>query len=322
MARAACPGGTDYRKETDLTKELEGRVAIVTGAASGLGRSHAKVLAAAGAHVVVNDLGVKNGDRLEVSSASLKVAEEIVSAGGSAVADFADVADASQVDALVARTMDRWGRVDILVSNAGLLRDKTFAKMELADFRMILDIHVMGSVNVAKAVWPIMKAQNYGRIVFTSSTSGLFGNFGQSNYGTAKAGMLGLMNVLHIEGSKNGIRVNCLAPTAATDMTKGLISPEAAALLDPETVSPAVLYLVSENAPSKTIVGAGAGVFSTIQVLETPGVYFPPDKRTPADFEARFHEMQDLRGAAPLESAFGQTEKFVNAAMAAMQTGD
>lgn len=308
--------------ENALGKEFEGRVAIVTGAANGLGRSHAKALAAEGAHVIVNDLGTKSDTGLVASEASLRVAEAIVETGGSAVADFADVTDVEQVDALVARTMDRWGRIDILVNNAGLLRDKTFAKMELADFRLILDIHVMGSVNFAKAVWPIMREQDYGRILLTSSSSGLFGNFGQSNYGTAKAGMLGLMNVLHIEGAKNGIRVNCLAPTAATDMTKGLLTPESVELLDPETVSPAVLFLVSENAPSKMIVGAGAGVFSTIHVLETPGVYFPPDKRTVADFAARFAAMQNLDGAGPVETAFGQTEKFVNAALAAIRRGD
>lgn len=305
-----------------MGKEFEGRVAVVTGAANGLGRCHAEALAAEGAHVVVNDLGSRSEDGLSASEGSIRVAEAIVASGGSAVADFADVADVGQVEALVARTMERWGRIDILVNNAGLLRDKTFAKMDLADFRLILDIHVMGSVNFSKAVWPIMRAQNYGRILLTSSSSGLFGNFGQSNYGTAKAGMLGLMNVLHIEGAKNGIRVNCLAPTAATEMTKGLLAPESVELLGPETVSPAVLFLVSENAPSKTIVGAGAGVFSTIQVLETPGVYLPPGKRTVADFAASFAEMQSLDAAGPVETAFGQTEKFVAAALAAISGGE
>ncbi|MBX9455294.1 MAG: SDR family NAD(P)-dependent oxidoreductase [Rhizobium sp.] len=305
-----------------MKSEFEGRVAIVTGAANGLGRSHARALAAEGAQVVVNDLGVRVDGGMAPSDASLRVVEEITAAGGHAVADYADVSDAAQVDALVARTMERFGRVDILVNNAGLLRDKTFAKMDLADFRLILDIHVMGSVNFVKAVWPIMRDQNYGRIVLTSSSSGLFGNFGQSNYGTAKAGMLGLMNVLHIEGARNGIRVNCLAPTAATDMTKGLLSAESVDLLDPDSVSPAVLFLVSENAPSRTIIGAGAGVFSTIQVLETPGVYLPPGKRSPADFAARFAEMQDLAGAATLDGAFDQTEKFVRAALAAIRKGE
>jgi NAD(P)-dependent dehydrogenase (short-subunit alcohol dehydrogenase family) len=296
-------------------------VAIVTGAGNGLGRSHARALAAAGAHVVVNDLGVQSENGLVPSRASMDVAEQIVASGGSAVADFADVTDVAQIDSLVARTMERHGRIDILVNNAGVLRDKTFAKMELTDFRLILDIHVMGSVNFTKAVWPIMREQNYGRIVLTSSSSGLFGNFGQANYGTAKAGMLGLMNVLHIEGAKHGIRVNCLAPTAATDMTRGLLSPESAELLDPDTVSPAVLFLVSDEAPSKTIIGAGAGIFSTIHVLETPGVYLRPDSRSVADFAAKFEEMRDLSGAATVETAFGQTEKFVEAALAAIRGG-
>lgn len=302
-----------------MDSEFKGRVAIVTGAANGLGRSHAKALAAAGAHVVVNDLGVKGDSGLAASDASRAVVDEILAAGGSAIADFADVSDPDQVAALVGRTMNQWGRVDILINNAGLLRDKTFAKIELADFRLILDVHVMGSVNFTKAVWPIMRSQNYGRILFTSSSSGLFGNFGQSNYGTAKAGMLGLMNVLHLEGAKNGIKVNCLAPTAATDMTKGLISAEAAELLDPDSVSPAVLFLVSEDAPSKTIMGAGAGVYSTIQVLESPGVYLPPEQRSLDGFAARFAEMRELGNGPTPETAFGQTQKFVDTALAAIR---
>ena len=303
-----------------MSKEFEGRVAIVTGAGNGLGRSHARALAAAGATVVVNDLGALTEIGLVPSPASVRVAEEIISEGGKAIADFANVADAAEVAALVARTIERFGRIDILVNNAGMLRDKSFAKMELADFKTILDVHVVGSVNVTKAVWPIMREQNYGRIVFTSSTSGLFGNFGQANYGTAKAAMLGLMNVLHIEGAKNDIRVNCLAPTAATDMTKGLLSAEAEELLGPDTVSPAVLFLVSENAPSKMVMGAGAGVFSAIHVLETAGVYLPPDQRTSADFARRLDEIRDLSGARNLDGAFQQTEKFVNAALAAIRS--
>jgi NAD(P)-dependent dehydrogenase (short-subunit alcohol dehydrogenase family) len=300
-----------------LSKEFEGRVAIVTGAGNGLGRSHAHALAAAGAQVVVNDLGIRTETGLEPSPASIRVADEIVAAGGKAVADFANVADMAEVEALVARTFERFGRIDILVNNAGMLRDKSFAKMELADFRAILDVHVMGSVNVTKAVLSIMREQNYGRIVFTSSTSGLFGNFGQANYGTAKAAMLGLMNVLHIEGAKNDIRVNCLAPTAATDMTRGLLAPGSEDLLHPDTVSPAALFLVSENAPSKMVMGAGAGVFTQIHVLETEGVYLPPEERTPAGFARRLEEICDLSKARALDGAFQQTEKFFNAALAA-----
>lgn len=302
-----------------MSKEFEGRVAIVTGAGNGLGRSHAHALAAAGATVVINDLGARTEAGLVPSPASVRVAEEIVATGGKAVADFANVADIAEVEALVERTIERFGRIDILVNNAGMLRDKSFAKVELADFKAILDVHVMGSVNFTKAVWPNMREHNYGRIVFTSSSSGLFGNFGQANYGTAKAAMLGLMNVLHIEGAKNDIRINCLAPTAATDMTRGLLSAEAEELLGPETVSPAVLFLVSENAPSKMVMGAGAGVFSVIHVLETAGVYLPPDQRTSADFARRLDEIRDLSGARNLDGAFQQTEKFVNAALAAIR---
>lgn len=301
-----------------MQNDFKGRVAIVTGAANGLGRSHARALAAAGAEVVVADLGVRTEAGLVPSPAALEVAADIVATGGKAVADFADVADIVEVDGLVGRTLARSDRIDILVNNAGMLRDKSFAKMDLADFCAILDVHVMGSVNFTKAVWATMREQNYGRIVFTSSSSGLFGNFGQANYGTAKAAMLGLMNVLHIEGARNDIRVNCLAPTAATGMTKGLLAPEAEELLGPDTVSPAVLFLVSENAPSKMVMGAGAGVFSVIHVLETPGVYLPPEERTPADFARRLDEIAGLSGASSLDGAFQQTEKFVRAALAAI----
>jgi NAD(P)-dependent dehydrogenase (short-subunit alcohol dehydrogenase family) len=302
-----------------LSNEFEGRVAIVTGAANGLGRSHARALADAGAKVVVSDLGTKTQDGLAVSAASLAVVEEIVAAGGTAVADFANVAEITEVEALVARTLERFGRIDILVNNAGMLRDKSFAKMDLADFRAILDVHVMGSVNMTKAVWPIMRAQNYGRIVFTSSASGLFGNFGQANYGAAKAAMLGLMNVLHIEGAKHDIRVNALAPTAATAMTEGLLPPGTEELLVPDTVSPAVLFLVSEDAPSKMVMGAGGGVFTQIHVLETAGVYLPPDQRRPADIARHLDAIADLKGAGHLEGAFEQSAKFVEVALSAIR---
>ncbi|MGV3551029.1 SDR family NAD(P)-dependent oxidoreductase [Rhizobium sp.] len=293
-----------------MSREFEGRVAIVTGAGNGLGRSHAKALAASGARVVVNDLGVRTDAGLASSAAALDVVGEITAAGGIAVAEPANVADLAEVEALVARTMARFGRVDILVNNAGMLRDKTFARMDLADFRAIIDVHVMGSVNFAKSVWPIMREQNYGRILFTSSASGLFGNFGQANYGAAKAAMLGLMNVLHTEGARNDIRVNCLAPTAATAMTKGLIPDDIADMLGPDTVSPAVLFLVSEDAPSKMVMGAGGGVFTQIHVLETAGVYLPADQRRPADLARHLDAIGDPRGAAPLDSAFQQSEKF------------
>ena len=200
-----------------MTIHFHGRVAIVTGAGSGLGRSHALRLAARGAKVVVNDLGRNDA----LSENALKVVEEIRAGGGTAMADPADVADFEQVSAMATRAAKEWGRVDILVNNAGVLRDKTFAKMEMADFEFVIRVHLIGSANCTKAVWAGMRERNYGRIVLTSSASGIYGNFGQANYGAAKAGMIGLMNVLHLEGAKNDIRVNVLAPTARTGMTEG-----------------------------------------------------------------------------------------------------
>ena len=237
-----------------MTIQFHGRVAIVTGAGSGLGRTHALGLAARGAKVVVNDLG-KSG---APSENSLRVVDEIRRAGGLAIADPGDVADLEQATALAERAEKEWGRVDILVNNAGVLRDKTFAKMEMADFEFVVRVHLIGSANCTKAVWAGMRERNYGRIALTSSASGIYGNFGQANYGAAKAAMIGLMNVLSLEGAKNDIRVNVLAPTARTGMTEGLLPPSAAELLGPETVTPGLLYLVSEEAPSRVILGAGA----------------------------------------------------------------
>ena len=297
-----------------MNMRFEGRVAIVTGAGGGLGRCHALGLAARGAKVVVNDLG-RNG---EPSEASLKVAREIETAGGVAIANGADVANVAQVAAMVEAAQSRWGSVDILVNNAGILRDKTFAKMELDEFELVLRVHLLGSAICAKAVWPGMRERNYGRILFTSSASGVYGNFGQSNYGAAKAGMIGLMNVLHLEGAKTNIRVNTLLPTAATGMTEGLIPPEMAALMNPETVTPAVLFLVSEDAPSKVIMGAGAGVFAVTHIEETPGLFLSKADRTPETIAARFDEIADPKTARPLDNAFGQTFKFVETAARAL----
>ena len=289
---------------------FHGKVAIVTGAGSGLGRCHALGLAARGAIVVVNDLG-RNG---EPSENALKVVEEIRGAGGAAIADPADVADFDQVSAMAARAEAEWGRIDILVNNAGVLSDKTFAKMEMADFEFVVRVHLIGSVHCAKAVWAGMRERNYGRIVLTSSASGIYGNFGQSNYGAAKAGLIGLMNVLGLEGAKNDIRVNILAPTARTAMTEGLLPPVAAALMAPETVTPAVLYLASEEAPSRVILGAGAGTFAVTHIAETAGVYLAEAERTPETIAARWVEISDAATARPLSDAFAQTQKFVAAA--------
>ncbi|WP_256646160.1 SDR family NAD(P)-dependent oxidoreductase [Thermomonas paludicola] len=242
--------------------DLSGRVAIVTGAGGGLGRSHALLLAARGARVVVNDLGESAG----------AVADEIRAAGGQARAVTCSVADAEAVQAMVDDVLADWGRIDILVNNAGILRDKSFAKMDLADFRLVLDVHLMGAANCTRAVWNAMRAQDYGRIVMTTSCSGLYGNFGQANYAAAKMGLVGLMQTLGIEGAKHDIRVNCLAPTGATQMMEGILPPEQLAKFKPELVSPAVLALVAQNAPNRAILSAGAGGFELAYIALTQGI--------------------------------------------------
>lgn len=289
-------------------------MAIVTGAGSGLGRSHAKGLAALGAKVVVVDLGIEAGGRIEASPQSLTVAEEIRAAGGEAVAEAADVTDFGRVSEMVARTADRWGRVDVLVNNAGIIRDKTFGKIALNDFDLVLKVHVNGTVNATKAVWPLMCSQSYGRIVFTSSTSGLYGNFGQSNYGAAKTAMVGLMNVLHLEGRKYDIRVNTLAPIASTGMTEGLLSAEQASVFKPEAVTTAVLYLVSQQGPSRVILGAGGGSYAVTHIIESAGIHIPPSQRTPDEIARRFDEIADIGTATPLPDASTSSEKYLNLA--------
>ena len=300
-----------------MTIRFDGRVAIVTGAGNGLGRAHALGLAARGAKVVVNDLGGSRDGSGGSSEAALKVVAEIVAAGGEAIANGANVADFAAVKAMVDETMAKWGRVDILVNNAGILRDKTFSKMDLADFKLVVDVHLMGSVNCTKAVWDIMREQNYGRVVMTASSSGIYGNFGQSNYGAAKMGCVGLMNVLHIEGERNNIRVNVLSPTAATRMTEDLIPADALALMTPESITPGVLYLVSEDAPSRVILCAGAGGFARTMIYETAGIHLDEAERTPENIAARFADISNAEGQQMLTGAFQQTGKFVaNAAKA------
>jgi NAD(P)-dependent dehydrogenase (short-subunit alcohol dehydrogenase family) len=292
------------------TIRFDDRVAIVTGAGNGLGRCHALGLAARGAKVVVNDAGVAV-DGTGRSAAAEQVVAEIEAAGGIAFADSADVTDQAQVGAMVERAAQRWGRIDILVNNAGILRDKSFGKMAIEDFRAVIEVHVMGAVHCAKAVWELMRAQNYGRIVFTSSSSGLYGNFGQANYGTAKAAMIGLMKVLDQEGRKNDIRVNILSPTAATRMTASLMPAEDRALLDPASVTPGLLYLVSDEAPSGVILCAGAGCFARAEVVETPGIYLSPDERVPETIVKRFAQISAPESQGTLANAWAQTKKYV-----------
>ena len=280
------------------------RVAVVTGAGGGLGREHALALAARGAKVVVNDLGGARDGSGGSSSAAEAVVAEIKAAGGQAMANAASVTDFAAVQAMVEEVMAEWGRIDILVNNAGVLRDKTFAKMDLEDFRFVVDVHLMGAVNCTKAAWEIMRQQNYGRIVMTTSSSGLYGNFGQSNYGAAKMALVGLMQTLSIEGAKNDIRVNCLAPTAHTRMTEDLGAALPLDALGPELVTPGLLHLVSENAPSRCILAAGAGGFERAYVTLTEGVHIVgPDaaEQVAARFDAisdRSNEIVPDMGAA------------------------
>ena len=241
-----------------MTIRFDDRVAIVTGAGNGLGRAHALGLAALGARVVVNDFGGAQDGSGGSSDQAIKVVAEIEAAGGEAMADAADVTDSGAVERMIAAALDRWGRVDILVNNAGILRDKSFVKMEAADFRKVVDVHLYGAVNCTKAVWDTMRTQEYGRIVFTSSGSGLYGNFGQSNYGAAKTAMIGLMNVLAVEGEKYGIRVNCLAPTAATRMTEGLLSPEELERMQPEVITPGLLTRRSDDPTTRPLTSVRA----------------------------------------------------------------
>lgn len=252
---------------------FDGKVAIVTGAGGGLGRQHALELARRGAKVLVNDLGGSVDGSGGSSEAAQKVVEEIKAFGGEAIANGSSVTDDAGVAHMVKQAVDAWGRIDILVANAGILRDKTLSKMELADFELVMQVHVFGTFKPIKAVWDIMKAQNYGRIVVTTSSSGMYGNFGQSNYGAAKMAVLGLMNTLKLEGAKNDVKINAISPVAATRMTEGLMPPEVLAKLAPEYVTPGVVYLCSDEAPTGAILTAGAGAFALARIYETEGVY-------------------------------------------------
>ncbi|MGN6311064.1 MAG: SDR family NAD(P)-dependent oxidoreductase [Xanthobacteraceae bacterium] len=300
-----------------MTIRFDGRVAIVTGAGNGLGRAHALGLARYGAKVVVNDFGGARDGTGGSMTAAEAVVEEIRKAGGEAMADGADVSDFEQVTAMVAKATEKWGAVDIMCANAGILRDKSFAKMEVADFAKVLNVHLTGTFYCCKAVWEGMRARNYGRIVLTTSSSGLYGNFGQANYGAAKSGMVGLMNVLAEEGRKTDIRVNIISPTAATRMTEELMPKQALDLMRPESITPAVLFLLGENAPTRTIMGAGAGSFAVIKILESEGINLPRNEWTPDAIAAHFNEIADMSKAKALEGAFQQTQKYVAQAAAA-----
>ena len=266
--------------------DLNGRVAVITGSGGGLGRCYALLLAERGARVVVNDVG----------PGAETVAREIVEAGGEARAACCSVTDAAAVEEMVQQTLSAWGRVDILVNNAGILRDKSFAKMSLDDFRVVVEVHLMGAVNCTRAVWETMREQKYGRIVMTTSSSGLYGNFGQANYSAAKLALAGLMQTLALEGAKYGIRVNCVAPTAATQMTQGLLPEDQLKMIRPELVAPAVLALVAESAPTRTILCAGASGFEVANITLTKGIHVAGDPPSAEELVARWAEVVDRDG--------------------------
>lgn len=298
-----------------MSIEFNGKVAIVTGSGNGLGRSHALALAERGAKVVINELG---GDRTGVGSSS-EAANEVVKLiqdkGGEAFSHGANVTNYGEVEDMVNQTIDRWGRVDILINNAGILRDKSFAKMELDDFKALIDVHLMGSVNCTKAVWGIMREQDYGRIVMTTSSSGMYGNFGQSNYGAAKMAVLGLMNTLVLESAKNNICINALAPTAATRMTEDLMPDDFSKLLSPESVTAGALVLCDENSPNGKILCAGAGGYSSASIFETDGIFLPPDEQNPDAVADQWDSIFDTTNQSQLESGASQSQKFILKAM-------
>ena len=289
---------------------FDGKVAIVTGSGGGLGRQHALELARRGARVLVNDLGGSVDGSGGGSDAANKVVEEIKAAGGEAIANGSSVTDDVGVQLMVQQAMDAWGRIDILVANAGILRDKTFAKMEIADFQVVLDVHLLGTVKPAKAVWEIMRQQNYGRIVVTTSSSGLYGNFGQSNYGAAKLGIVGFMNTLKLEGQKNNIHVNAIAPVAATRMTENLMPPNVLEMLKPEYVTPGVVFLASEEAPTGVILSAGAGAFAVARIVETEGVYLGEGGLSVEEVRDNWDKISDPAGQQAYQTGGEQTGKF------------
>lgn len=300
-----------------MSLDFSGRVAIVTGAGGGLGRQHALALAARGAKVLVNDLGAGVDGSGGSATAAQRVVDEIRAAGGEAAANGASVTDFDAVQAMVQQAVDTWGRVDVLVSNAGILRDKSFAKMDLADFRLVLDVHLMGAVHCCKALWPVMTQQKYGRVVLTTSSSGLYGNFGQANYGAAKMALVGLMQTLAIEGMKHDIRVNCLAPTAVTRMTEALFPPDMLQAFGPEAVVPAMLVLAGKDAPTRTTLCAGAGTFEAAHVTLTQGVHLGIGPEVPEALQARLDAVRDRSGETVPGSGAGQGDNEMRLARGA-----
>jgi|TARA_B100001105_G_scaffold109561_1_gene87834 NAD(P)-dependent dehydrogenase (short-subunit alcohol dehydrogenase family) len=297
-----------------MTISFDNKVVIVTGAGGGLGRSHAIEFARRGAKVVVNDLGGEVDGSGSSSEAANKVVKEIADLGGVAIPNGASVTDDAGVKHMIDQTIEEFGRIDILVNNAGILRDKSFSKMEMEDFTKVTDVHLIGSVKPTKQVWDIMKDQNYGRIIVTTSSTGLYGNFGQANYGAAKLALVGFVNTLKLEGQKYNINCNILCPVAYTRMTSNLMPPEAEQLLTPSSVTPAVIYLSGENAPNGTILCAGAGVYSVAKILESDGKNLGL-KATAEDIEKNWDKISDFSDAKPFNMGGEQTAKVIEIAM-------
>ncbi len=293
-----------------MTISFKDKVVIVTGSGNGLGRSHALQFAQRGAKIVVNDLGGTVDGSGGSSEAAEKVVDEIKQNGGEAIANGSSVTDKAGVKKLVDDAMAAFGRIDVLVNNAGVLRDKSFGKVTLDDFEFVVDVHLMGSVYCTKAVWPIMMEQNYGRVVMTSSSSGVYGNFGQTNYGAAKLGVVGFMNSLKIEGQKYNIKVNSLIPVAATRMTESLMPKEALEKLQPDVVSPAVLFMASEDAPTGIMLSAGAGVYALAQIIQAPGVALTGDDANPDKIAERWNEISDMSEAKALVTGAEHTTEI------------
>ena len=297
-----------------MTISFKDKVVIVTGAGGGLGRSHSLEFAKRGAKVVVNDLGGSVDGSGGSSDAANNVVKEITEAGGVAIPNGSSVTDDDGVKNMVDQTMDEFGRLDILINNAGILRDRSFTKMTMEDFTLVTDIHLMGSVKPTKMVWEIMKEQNYGRILVTTSSTGLYGNFGQSNYGAAKLGVVGFVNTLKLEGQKYNINCNVLCPVAYTRMTENLMPPEAEQLLTPGSVTPAVIYLSSENGPTGTILCAGAGVYSVAKIMESDGENLGLEASA-EDLEKNWDKISDFSEAKPFFNGGEQTGKVLEKAM-------
>ena len=297
-----------------MTISFEDKVVIVTGAGGGLGRSHAIEFAKRGAKVVVNDLGGSVDGSGGSSEAANNVVKEITDSGGVAIPNGSSVIDDDGVKNMVDQAISEFGHIDVLINNAGILRDRSFSKMSMEDFSLVNDIHLMGSVKPTKMVWEIMKEQNYGRILVTTSSTGLYGNFGQSNYGAAKLGLVGFINTLKLEGQKYNINCNVLCPVAYTRMTENLMPPEAEQLLTPRSVTPAVIYLSSENGPTGTILCAGAGVYSVAKIMESEGENIGLDA-TAEDLEKNWEKISDFSEAKPFFNGGEQTGKVIEKAM-------